>query len=583
MNLESLDSLTEEIDVLKSLYDEKNIHVTANNTLMLINVLTNNKMKLTFTFDVTNVGSTINISLTKLNNHEFDGKDIVSSLMNKFKMEMDNMPIYQCIEYFNNDFNCNIEVIEPPPPLTNNNKNQTKIKRCNIESYSNNNKNEKKNKKKNQKKKIRKLPELIFYAIGKNYNTKLVKIKTYNKKFTDILCGDQFDIFFNKHQYYVVGQNRYGQCGVNIHSNKIKLTEMNWYKSKIFHKKKIQIKNVWTNISSSCIFWSSIKNNIYANGKNDSFQIGQEMRNEQHFKILYYPEYIIPLNNKNKFVVDIQCAARYSIALCSLYVNVIIDHWRHRNHQQVIPIDCVNLIQLFYGNICKVYSTKFDYYGGNGHGLQIKNKENVYWKEIISLSNKQIIKVQCGYEHTLFLDINGSVYCCGRNNEGQLGLGHNKNNPTMLPVRIEYFRKNKIKIIDIKCGWYHNLLLDNMGKVYSVGRNNSGQCGHGTSKNVCIPKMIKAFKKYKIIKIKCGAYHSYAMSKNNKHFLWGSNFDNQCIVSVTSRKYSIELPHCINKTVKKETNIKFIQDVYLGCDNTKVLLSNTNPYAEGES
>ena len=74
-----------------------------------------------------------------------------------------------------------------------------------------------------------------------------------------------------------------------------------------------------------------------------------------------------------------------------------------------------NLFKIFYGNTNTVYSTSSNTNsGGDGY-----NKNNIDYdgkqKKIEKLQYKQIIKIAAGYYHTLFLESNGILWCCGNN------------------------------------------------------------------------------------------------------------------------------------------------------------------------
>lgn len=45
--------------------------------------------------------------------------------------------------------------------------------------------------------------------------------------------------------------------------------------------------------------------------------------------------------------------------------------------------------------------------------------------------------------------------------------------------------------MEIACGVFYTLLLDNNGKVYSFGNNKYGQLGNGTKHSENFPKKIK--------------------------------------------------------------------------------------------
>src|SRR3990167_8118553 len=78
-----------------------------------------------------------------------------------------------------------------------------------------------------------------------------------------------------------------------------------------------------------------------------------------------------------------------------------------------------------------------------------------------------------GYYHCLFLDSLASVWSCGYNPYGGLGLGHSTNKLT--PEKIN----NLPPIISISAGGYFSLFVDANGSVWSCGNNQYGQLGLG--------------------------------------------------------------------------------------------------------
>ena len=161
---------------------------------------------------------------------------------------------------------------------------------------------------------------------------------------------------------------------------------------------------------------------------------------------------------------------------------------------------------------------------------------------------------------------------------GQLGVGHDNTDKSLLPTSNPYFIKNKIQIIDIASGYSHNLCIDNNGICYGFGYNKYGQCGVGnTTLRISSPHRINISSNYKIKTIKAGCYHSYICSKNNKHFLFGSNGYNQCTLSSAAasnqqHEDKVTAPLLINDIFSSLTNNnKSIKDMYLGYNNTWII------------
>ena len=86
-----------------------------------------------------------------------------------------------------------------------------------------------------------------------------------------------------------------------------------------------------------------------------------------------------------------------------------------------------------------------------------------------------------GDTHTITLSDSGKVYSFGRNNTGQLGLGHNKDVFVPSPIR------NLPKIMGISCGQFFTVCIDNEGGLWTFGENKFGQLGTGNTINYNSP------------------------------------------------------------------------------------------------
>ena len=164
-------------------------------------------------------------------------------------------------------------------------------------------------------------------------------------------------------------------------------------------------------------------------------------------------------------------------------------------------------------------------------------------KNIIELNDKNIISVSCGNEHTLALSDDGSVYSWGWGQDGVLGYD-NIDDVIYTPTKIKSLNKRKIKIKEIACGSIHNLLIDNLGQVYSFGCSKGGQLG--LEINV-LEKLFKQYNKGKkeensfifnpmiidslsnvfIKKISSGEAHNLALSNDGKCYSWGFGANGQ--------------------------------------------------------
>lgn len=120
-----------------------------------------------------------------------------------------------------------------------------------------------------------------------------------------------------------------------------------------------------------------------------------------------------------------------------------------------------------------------------------------------ALDSIKIKKVACGKAHTIFLDENGNLLACGKNDHGQLGLNNFEEQSDL--ARVDYFFENQIKIKDIYCGDEFTMAIDVDDNLYSWGHNHKGQLGLGHSENQNTPQRLLALNGIKIKKIACAS------------------------------------------------------------------------------
>ena len=275
-----------------------------------------------------------------------------------------------------------------------------------------------------------------------------------------------------------------------------------------------------------------------------------------------YVPTLIPHPNKLENIIDIQLAYEYTLILCSSNTDqllMIIKNWC-RSHPETVPDDIIKLLLLF----CKysaVYSTRNEF--GSGHS-KITGLSNEYgWNEIDALKEVNVIKIATGCDFSLFLTDDGNVWFCGAM---KLFEGFDK---VAIPRQAEYFMKNGIKIVDIECGNYHAMVLDENGRVYSWGENYAGQCGIGKkeSGNVTAPTLIETLKEYVVDRINCGAYHSVIKTINDEYYIFGKNKYGESFGS----EREVFMPLRLDCELKEKYGMKSIIDIVPGYNDTFVI------------
>jgi alpha-tubulin suppressor-like RCC1 family protein len=148
-----------------------------------------------------------------------------------------------------------------------------------------------------------------------------------------------------------------------------------------------------------------------------------------------------------------------------------------------------------------------------------------------SLSNKTVIAVVGGYEHSLVLCSDGTVAGWGRNDYGQLGNGNNIT--TNVPVTVvtsagALFNKT---VVAVAGGTWHSLALCSDGTVAAWGRNTFGGLGNGNTMNTNVPERVitntGALSNKAVVAIEAGYFHSLALCSDGTLAAWGQNNDGQ--------------------------------------------------------
>lgn len=138
------------------------------------------------------------------------------------------------------------------------------------------------------------------------------------------------------------------------------------------------------------------------------------------------------------------------------------------------------------------------------------------------ISNK-IVSVACGWSHTLFLTNDGAVFTAGNNQYGQLGRGFSASSAITTVASII-----GIPIMRIATGYYHSFAITASGTVFGWGRNDYGQLGLGHTDNKANPTLLKSLRSQNIRYIGAGKYHSIALTSDGGVFSFGSNMYGQC-------------------------------------------------------
>ena len=183
----------------------------------------------------------------------------------------------------------------------------------------------------------------------------------------------------------------------------------------------------------------------------------------------------------------------------------------------IVAINAGNFHSLFLNKYGRVYSCGYNDFSELGRTedrtIPLQITENIGTSNIVAIS--------AGEHYSLFLDEYGRVYSCGGgwDYNGKLGRIVVDNNST-IPVQITE-NIGDSNIIAISAGSEHSLFLDDKGRVYSCGDNPYGQLGHGNKTNCNLPTLIDALADSNIVAISTGKYHSLFLNKYGRVYSCG--------------------------------------------------------------
>ena len=129
----------------------------------------------------------------------------------------------------------------------------------------------------------------------------------------------------------------------------------------------------------------------------------------------------------------------------------------------------------------------------------------------------------------------------GRGQNGQLGILDAGEESELMPQPVCCTPAVGIacrqRILTVACGGNFTLLLTTHGDVWSCGSNESGELGYRTmGRSSARPQL--ALAKKQIIRLACGAAHTHATSADGKLYSWGRNTSGQ--LGLGHRKPTVE-------------------------------------------
>ena len=154
--------------------------------------------------------------------------------------------------------------------------------------------------------------------------------------------------------------------------------------------------------------------------------------------------------------------------------------------------------------VTEVWSCGQNSYGELGHEDCVTRR--VHFKVAV-LEGRQVRGVAAGNEHTVVLLRGGEVLTVGYNDNGQCGQGTTGRVGSLTAVeRLAGMGAAQVHTYN---GSEHTVVVLADGRVVSFGYNYRGQLGHGGTSSEAAPKLVRGLEGRRVVDVSCSYYHTF--------------------------------------------------------------------------
>lgn len=128
-------------------------------------------------------------------------------------------------------------------------------------------------------------------------------------------------------------------------------------------------------------------------------------------------------------------------------------------------------------------------------------------------------QVACGADHSLVLSLQGEIWASGRGSEGQLGMSLDGEGRTLVPL----CSVSSPKAAFVACGADHSLFIDFLGCAFAFGENSKGQLGLGHCDTTKQPEQMLLPPGFLAVSADCGGTHTLLLADDSQVYGCGGN------------------------------------------------------------
>ena len=176
------------------------------------------------------------------------------------------------------------------------------------------------------------------------------------------------------------------------------------------------------------------------------------------------------------------------------------------------------------------------------------DKERIMFTKVTTNINNDVKQVACGSDHTFIIKNDGSLWACGNNGSGQLGLGDYNTYKTFTQVTT-----NVSDVKDIVCGYNCTFMLKNDGSLWTCGYNNLGQLGLNDTTNRNVFTQVTTNINNDVKQVSCSLCNHVMIVKNDGS-LWGCGSNERYQLGLggnSDKKIFTQVTNGVNNDVKE--------------------------------
>ena len=192
---------------------------------------------------------------------------------------------------------------------------------------------------------------------------------------------------------------------------------------------------------------------------------------------------------------------------------------------RVTQVSCGRSHTAFVCSEGELYTTGLNLYGQLGLGSLRSRSTPARVKALGGVA----AYVSCGDLHTLVLRADGKALSCGFNDAGRLGRAlpdasascAETLQPLPLHAAAAASSEGGVGVVALAAGGAHSAIVCADGSVYTCGRGECGQLGHGSASPELMPRRVSALRPHKVRRAALGAQHSLFLTHTGVPFACG--------------------------------------------------------------